>query len=71
MLRLNKIKKENKAKKFGMRYPSIDHLTEVVDSKYKLVIASSKRAKKIVDGSELLCNCDCYLQVGQALEEIY
>lgn len=62
---------ESRAKLYGMRYPSIDDLLEVVDSKYKLVIASSKRAKEISDGANLLVKTECYLPVGQALEEIY
>ena len=36
-----------KTNKDGMRYPSIDKLLEKVDSKYKLVYISSKRAKII------------------------
>jgi len=31
----------------GLRYPSIDELTNKASSKYKLVIAASKRAKEI------------------------
>ena len=33
--------------KEGMRYPSIDQLSNKTSSKYKLVIAASKRAKEI------------------------
>ena len=55
----------------GMRYPSIDKLLEKVDSKYKLVYISSKRAK-IIENEEYLAieNPRCVKSVGQALEEI-
>ncbi len=61
---------EKKAKKYGMRYPSIDKLLEVVDSKYKLAIASSKRAKEISLTDQTLSVTQCYKPVGRALEEI-
>ena len=55
----------------GMRYPSIDKLLEKVDSKYKLVYISSKRAK-VIESEEYLAieNPRCVKSVGQALEEI-
>ena len=55
----------------GMRYPSIDKLLEKVDSKYKLVYISSKRAK-IIESEEYLAieNPRCVKSVGKALEEI-
>ena len=31
----------------SMRYPSVDQLTEMTTSKYKLVIAAANRAKEI------------------------
>ena len=57
--------------KDGMRYPSIDKLLEKVDSKYKLVYISSKRAK-IIENEDYLAieNPKCVKSVGQALEEI-
>ena len=60
-----------KTNKDGMRYPSIDKLLEKVDSKYKLVYISSKRAK-IIESEEYLAieNPKCVKSVGQALEEI-
>ena len=60
-----------KTNKDGMRYPSIDKLLEKVDSKYKLVYISSKRAK-IIESEEYLAieNPRCVKSVGQALEEI-
>ena len=62
------VKKTNRD---GMRYPSIDKLLEKVDSKYKLVYISSKRAK-IIESEEYLAieNPRCVKSVGQALEEI-
>jgi DNA-directed RNA polymerase subunit omega len=55
----------------GMRYPSIDKLLEKVDSKYKLVYISSKRAK-IIESEQYVAieNPRCVKAVGQALEEI-
>ena len=57
--------------KDGMRYPSIDKLLEKVDSKYKLVYISSKRAK-VIESEEYVAieNPRCVKSVGQALEEI-
>lgn len=60
----------NPAKEFGMRYPSIDKLLEVSNSKYKLAIASAKRAKEIQESDETLINTSCVKPVGRALEEI-
>ncbi len=54
-----------------MRYPSIDRLLSKVDSKYKLVLLSAKRAKEIEQGS--LAQFEehvCFKPVGIALEEI-
>lgn len=64
---------KRKTNKDGMRYPSVDDLLEVVDSKYKLAYISAKRAKIIeeekgytAEGVEILCE----KPVGQALEEV-
>ena len=55
----------------GMRYPSIDKLLEKIDSKYKLVYASSKRAKIIEEENYIAIeNPKCVKPVGQALEEV-
>ena len=60
-----------KTNRDGMRYPSIDKLLEKVDSKYKLVYISSKRAQIIEDEEYLAIeNPKCVKSVGQALEEI-
>jgi len=54
-----------------MLYPSIDELLQKVDSKYSLVVAASKRARALRDGtkSELLAP-KSHKQVGIALEEL-
>lgn len=53
-----------------MIYPSIDKLLEMADSKYALVVATSKRARKIKDGSPLLIlKPKSKKYVGMALEE--
>ena len=54
-----------------MLYPSIDKLLEKVDSKYKLVYISSKRAK-VIESEDYVAieNPKCVKSVGQALEEI-
>jgi DNA-directed RNA polymerase subunit omega len=55
-----------------MLYPSIDKLLEKVDSKYSLVVAASKRARSLRDGTKSeLRNKKSHKQVGLALEEIY
>lgn len=55
----------------GLRYPSIDDLLKVVDSKYKLAYVSAKRAK-IIDAEEYTSSEDplCVKPVGEALEEL-
>ena len=61
-------KNENKD---GMRYPSIDDLLGVIDSKYKLAYAAAKRAKVIEEEDYTpLENPRCVKPVGIALEEI-
>lgn len=54
----------------GMRYPSIDALLEVVDSKYKLAYIAAKRAKTIQSDGTSLEEHNCLKPVGVALEEI-
>jgi len=55
-----------------MLYPSIDKLLDKVDSKYSLVVAVSKRARKLREGTKSeLRNPKSYKQVGVALEELY
>lgn len=54
----------------GMRYPSIDKLLNVVDSKYKLAYIAAKRAKTIQFGGTSLEEPKCLKPVGMALEEV-
>ena len=55
----------------GMRYPSIDDLLNVIDSKYKLAICAAKRAKIIEEENWTSAeNAICCKAVVQALEEI-
>ncbi|MFD2670204.1 DNA-directed RNA polymerase subunit omega [Marinicrinis sediminis] len=55
-----------------MLYPSIDKLEVKVGSKYSLVVASSKRARLLRDGSpSQLSSPKSHKYVGRALEEIY
>lgn len=57
----------------GMRYPSVDKLLDVVDSKFKLAYIAARRAKVIeqeagytAEGVDVICA----KPVGQALEEV-
>lgn len=56
-----------------MLYPSIDEMIKkVVDSKYSLVVAASRRARELRDGdSKLIEKPRSSKYVGIALEEIY
>jgi DNA-directed RNA polymerase subunit omega len=54
-----------------VRYPSIDKLLEIVDSKYRLALIISKRAKAIDQGAPVLLEkTDNVKPVGIALEEL-
>ncbi len=54
----------------GLRYPSIDDLLQVVDSKYKLAYIAAKRAKIIKKDEYSSVDNRCVKPVGKALEEI-
>ncbi len=55
----------------GLRYPSIDELTNKTSSKYKLVIATAKRAKEIDETQRsYLAETKNTKSIGIALEEI-
>ena len=49
--------------------PSLDVLVKKVDSKYTLVVMSSKRARAIMDGQPLLVDSKSNKPVTIALEE--
>lgn len=54
-----------------MLYPSIDKLLQQIDSKYSLVILSSKRAHELHHQAEpMIETFESYKNVGRALEEI-
>jgi DNA-directed RNA polymerase subunit omega len=56
----------------SMRYPSVDQLTAMTSSKYKLVIAAAKRAKEIeLDENTYIEHPVNKKSIGLALEEIY
>lgn len=55
-----------------MLYPSIDEMMKKVDSKYSLVVAASRRARMLRDGTPSeLRGPKSHKYVGVALEEIY
>ncbi|OXM15845.1 DNA-directed RNA polymerase subunit omega [Paenibacillus herberti] len=55
-----------------MLYPSIDEMMKKVDSKYSLVVAASRRARRLREGEKSeLRGAKSHKQVGIALEEIY
>jgi DNA-directed RNA polymerase subunit omega len=55
-----------------MLYPSIDEMLSMVDSKYTLVVAASRRARKLREGAKSdLRKAKSYKYVGIALEELY
>jgi DNA-directed RNA polymerase subunit omega len=55
-----------------MLYPSIDEMLKMVDSKYTLVVAASKRARQLREGSKSdLRRPKSFKHVGIALEELY
>ena len=57
-------------KKTGLRYPAINDLIAKADNKYQLVLATAKRAREIVDGSDPLVKIDVDNPVSIATKEI-
>lgn len=53
-----------------MLYPSIDRLMEIVDSKYSLVVATSKRARKLQERALNQPGSSTTKNVSRALWEI-
>jgi DNA-directed RNA polymerase subunit omega len=54
-----------------MLYPSIDALTQIVDSKYTLVIAASRRARKLQEMAPAAAGTSTTKNVSRALWEIH
>lgn len=54
----------------GMRYPAINDLIDKATNKYELVLATAKRAREIVDGSEPLVKITIDNPVSIATAEI-
>lgn len=54
-----------------MKKISIDELIDMVDSRYSLVTIVSKRARQIIDGSEVLVKTNTIKPVAIAIEEFY
>jgi DNA-directed RNA polymerase subunit omega len=53
-----------------MIYPSISRLLEVIDSRYTLVVATAKRARKLAEGEPALVRCESQRPVTIAVNEI-
>ena len=54
-----------------MLYPSINDLLKITDSRYALVNEVSKRARQIVDGSDMLIDTDDIKPVSIATTEVF
>lgn len=50
--------------------PSINELMKKVDSRYTLVVATSKRARQLTDGAHKLTKCSSEKTVTIAINEI-
>ena len=55
----------------SMISPSIVDLLKKVDNRYSLVVATSKRARQIIEGQSPLVQVDSTKPVTIAIEEIY
>lgn len=53
-----------------MLYPSIDSLTDMVESKYSLVNATAMRARRLQDGANRISKVKTNKNVTLALNEI-
>jgi DNA-directed RNA polymerase subunit omega len=53
-----------------MIYPSLSSLLEKADSRFTLAVATAKRARQIIDGDQVLTECDSEKAVTIALHEI-
>jgi len=53
-----------------MIYPTLNELTEKVDSRYTLVVAVAKRARQLVEGSKPLVSVESDRPVTIAVHEL-
>lgn len=53
-----------------MIIPSFEEIAKITDSRYSLVMLVSQRARKIVDGDELLIDTELENPVSIAIEEV-
>ena len=53
-----------------MIYPSINEISEKVDSRYTLVVQVAKRARQLVDGQKPLVTVDSDKPVTVAIHEV-
>ncbi len=60
----------SKQHKKGLRYPPLNELISHVHNKYELVLATSKRAREIVDGAPPFIQTDIENPISIATEEI-
>lgn len=54
-----------------MKKISIDEIIDMVDSRYSLVTIVSRRARQIIDGSDVLVRTSTIKPVAIAIEEFY
>lgn len=54
-----------------MLYPSIDDLLKKIDNRYNLIVAVSKRARKLIEGEEELVRTKEIKPVDIATQEVY
>lgn len=54
-----------------MKKISIDELVDMVDSRYSLVTIVSRRARQIIDGSDVLIRTSTIKPVAIAIEEFF
>jgi DNA-directed RNA polymerase subunit omega len=54
-----------------MKKISIDEIIDMVDSRYSLVTVVSRRARQIIDGSDVLVRTSTIKPVAIAIEEFY
>lgn len=53
-----------------MNYPTLEELLQKDDCKYTLAVLAAKRAREIIQGSQILVDCKSSKPVSIAFEEI-